>query len=999
MLGAFDTAVFVPRRGLYAFAGDQVWRYSNGGRAPDDGFPRPIAAEFPGAFARNLDAAFLHPDGMLHLFRGDHYIRYDVEGRRPQLGYPRPYAADWPGVFPRRIDAALTWAPDIVYLFSGDLYTSFSPKRAQTRPGFPKLIGSNWPGLATGPLRAAVALPDDRRVLISADLARVYDRDGNLDAGEVELTILPDDAWQTRARRTPSHNAELGSVAESTEEHLAAADETFELIQRENQQTTQQPVFVDTAAAVPTFDPAERTKIVEPLLAPALRQQAIDWTRRAHPASSGVDVDEIRAALATYVDVAAVNAALGIGASAEDVFVESVHQFQVKCYVDPHEHDGLAGESVLDSLGLIARSGSGMRNADRGSVDAQKRLNSRDSNLKAVTGGEFSAGNWFDRMADPSVFGQRTKAGAGLHVVLLRKLRAAELHLLTLPAFTGKTPAALGAALGLTEKHSGARPDDKNTSVHSFGLAIDIAPNRNPWVLSNSSWAALRRAALLVAGTTLTHASAPAYFDSLGSDPTRSTGQIWDELQRRNAELKSYFALERDATALGSALQVSQARGTAGLVNDGESLADAVTRWTARIRSDREAMAAGDLNGYVSPDRGFLTHPRDLVIALRDHGCLAWGAVDFGAGTRASGDMMHFDARIDGAGRVLTENTGAHIPTKGHPCLNASGTAKEFDYEEAPDKAKETIREQAKRWSIDQAAILAALRKLLPSEMSQVSADEHVIDILLDELSSTDLAAAATELARGRVGSMDRTEIHRILASPDRHSLGTLAAAMGRDVLIGHHEAFDRTGTGTIHGNQSGAPKPAGATSSDCTEYVKDVVARAFAGKRQSDAWAAVLARASKSSGAGGLKGTEVIEALQLVQHWEALFWSPDPRNPQDGTSEHPFAYQIVRNKHTYYGIAVDPAKSVVNYRRTNPAAKQDMTGIERLRRLQFGVLAARGGTHMAMVLNGAVYEVHWDRPATDRDTVEATPLESFAWQSGVIAAPPRDLGLAWRLP
>jgi hypothetical protein len=53
----------------------------------------------------------------------------------------------------------------------------------------------------------------------------------------------------------------------------------------------------------------------------------------------------------------------------------------------------------------------------------------------------------------------------------------------------------------------------------------------------------------------------------------------------------------------------------------------------------------------------------------------------------------------------------------------------------------------------------------------------------------------------------------------------------------------------------------------------------------------------------------------------------------------------------------------------------------------------------MAMVVNGSVYEVHWSSPATDRNAVEATPLEAFAWQSGVIAAPRGDLALAWRSP
>ena len=47
------------------------------------------------------------------------------------------------------------------------------------------------------------------------------------------------------------------------------------------------------------------------------------------------------------------------------------------------------------------------------------------------------------------------------------------------------TPAALGTALGLTEKHGGARPTKTgSTSVHTFGLAIDIAYTANPWVRS-----------------------------------------------------------------------------------------------------------------------------------------------------------------------------------------------------------------------------------------------------------------------------------------------------------------------------------------------------------------------------------------------------------------------------------------------------------------------------------------------------------------------------------
>jgi Subtilase family len=989
------------------------------------------------------------------------------------------------------------------------------------------------------------------------------------------------------------------------------------------------PVPVDLAAAVPPFAPAERARVLRPLLSAQASERAVAWSRRMHPATSGVTLDEIRDALATYVDASAVQAALGgSGVTADAVLVECVHQFQVKCYVDPREHDGHAGESTLDSLGLIARIGSGLRHADRGNASAQERLRSRDRDLGTATGDEFSAANWFDRMADPSVFGVRTKLGNGLHVVLLRKLRRAERHLLTLPAFRGRTPAGLGTALGLTEKHGGARPSQtQSTSVHTFGLAIDIAYRGNPWVRRAASWEALRRAASLVSGVGLSQSSAPAYFSSLGSDAARSTGQIWDEIQRRNAELIAYMALGNDDASLRAALLAAQARGTVGAVRAGESLDDAVTRWGTRIRQDRQALSGGDFDNHEPPGRGFLTHSRDLVVALRDHGCLAWGAVDLGPGALGSGDMMHYDARVDGAGRVLTRNTRAFIPSSGHPCLpaaaestdeeegegrvaphvlearkawgelfptleimkrvqildltrapskaiagsglsawtnsavriyvakadgadsaywkavlfheslhvrqflcaggrppgcyatmmryecdaygdahrwaaahksekvraysedlkkmaklicdeiaaaekatqdpamrreryrkfllgekllpphrdlaelytpagdlrnpaaaewtegDAESAAEEYaesaeeyaesaeeyaesaeeyaesDEESAAGRAKDAIRAGAKGWGTDEAAVMSALRGLLPSQMAELSADGSIVDLLRDELSGAELAAAGGQLARGRVGSMARVDVDRVLAAPNAHSLGTLAAAIARDVLLGHQEAFDSTGTGTIHGSRCPGPRPAGTTSSDCTEYVKDVLSRALAAKGQSSVWTGVLREATTRSGAAGLKGTEVMKALQRMQGWEALFWAPDPLDTADGQSEHPYAYRIVRTKGTYYGITVDQAKSVINYRRTNAANPTDLTGIERLRRLQFGVLAARGGTHMALIVNGSVHEVHWSSPATDRNAIEATPLESFVWQSGAIAAPPGDLGLAWRTP
>ena len=311
--------------------------------------------------------------------------------------------------------------------------------------------------------------------------------------------------------------------------------------------------------------------------------------------------------------------------------------------------------------------------------------------------------------------------------------------------------------------------------------------------------------------------------------------------------------------------------------------------------------------------------------------------------------------------------------------------------------AKDQIRTAVRGWGTDEAAILAA-RVGSPPRTSPRSAPTR--------RSSTCCAATSTQVSCGRSvqcslvggGGFTRAELALVTANPGSHRLGTIAAALARDALLAHHESFDRTGTGTIHGTTCGTAAPPGTTTLDCTTYGTNVLDAAYTAKGRATVWADVMREARRASGRD-LKGTEILRALQRLDGWQAVFWSPDPRHPQDRTSEHPFAYRIVRERGTYYGITVDSTKSVIDYRRTSPGAAVQTDGLERLRRLPFGALAARGGTHMAVIVNGDVYEVHRHLPATDRNAIEATPLERFAWQSGVIAAPPGDLALAWKTP
>jgi hypothetical protein len=97
----------------YFFRGDSYLRYDLGAGRVDDGFPLPIAGQWPGlaeaGFATGLDAAMSRGD-KAYFFQGDRYLRYDVAADTTDPGYPLPIAGHWPGFdeagFTRGVDAA-----------------------------------------------------------------------------------------------------------------------------------------------------------------------------------------------------------------------------------------------------------------------------------------------------------------------------------------------------------------------------------------------------------------------------------------------------------------------------------------------------------------------------------------------------------------------------------------------------------------------------------------------------------------------------------------------------------------------------------------------------------------------------------------------------------------------------------------------------------------------------------------------------------------------------
>jgi hypothetical protein len=445
----------------------------------------------------------------------------------------------------------------------------------------------------------------------------------------------------------------------------------------------------DVSAAVPEFNFLTRLSMPAPLLNAAANAKAVQWNGRHHPATSGVDPRNIRTDVARYVNLTAIataiqnfNAAnptkaIQLGTPPVDaVLVEGIHQFQAKCFFETSQIDGMAGESTLDSLGLVKRTG--MNSVDQRNAGAHARLGRVD--VAGLTSNEFKADTWFDHMVNPSFLGWRFLTGGaprGAHLSFVRKLRIAERALLEQSKFSGKTPVELGKALGFdatSEEHKGARPTVTGASMHTYGLAVDIKYTGNPWVQGADFLAALKRSALLMSGVRITQPTSQRFLHDLGADATRTTAAIFDILAQRSRDFRDYLALSANGAGLTAVLQRRRAEGTAGIFAAAtESIADAVQRWRTDIQNDLRSMRA-----QASPFRsgttrdpllGFLNLDRDLVIALRDTACLAWGAVDIGSGADGSGDMMHFDDRVCGIGQALAGVGGNFQPRSGHPCV------------------------------------------------------------------------------------------------------------------------------------------------------------------------------------------------------------------------------------------------------------------------------------------------------------------------------------------
>jgi uncharacterized protein YcbK (DUF882 family) len=420
------------------------------------------------------------------------------------------------------------------------------------------------------------------------------------------------------------------------------------------------PVIPDPYLAIRSFTAQQRSAIETPVLNSKSSKVSLNWNQQYHPKKSGVDPADLRHALQNYIDFSKVEQAIR-GYNKQNpatpimpgkhpidaVLIEAIHQFQKKCYAEKSMWDGKAGPSVLDSLGLWQRKG--MKSRAQTNSWARTRIKSKQEAIKKaldITPSDLKKGirpdEWWESFVNPTFLGWTFKYP--IHVYFARKLRTVENLLLSQSRFDGKTPVDLARIFNVKERHAGGRTNQGSKSIHTLGLGIDIKYIGNPHIgdyrdkpLGSQRFSdVMRRAALQVSNLRLSEKKFPQYLNKLGSDPGKSTGQIYDELAQRDRDLRTYLS--------GSSKQA---------------------------KDDEKALRIGVFKGSVErdPRLGFLNLDRDLVIALRDRACLAWGAVDFGAG--ASGDIMHFDCRLDPIGQAAFAGVGGYF-NKVHPCVRSA---------------------------------------------------------------------------------------------------------------------------------------------------------------------------------------------------------------------------------------------------------------------------------------------------------------------------------------
>jgi hypothetical protein len=223
---------------------------------------------------------------------------------------------------------------------------------------------------------------------------------------------------------------------------------------------------------------------------------------------------------------------------------------------------------------------------------------------------------------------------ATVHKSLAERLKKVETEVKKLP-----TP----ANGWVQEGHSTLRGPGE--SLHSFGVAIDLNPGTNPWLVrptgmyepvgwTNAYLGAIERALLLTKGKKLS--DDPFFKRPDEADKDKRAEKSYDKLKEASDALAEYFALvdsknKPDFDDLKAKIAANDPTGKFDV-------------WKKKIQADKTTVTTiGGNKKWTNPQKGFLNLNKELVKAMTSSagGGLTW----LGDDTIAGRDIMHFDTR------------------------------------------------------------------------------------------------------------------------------------------------------------------------------------------------------------------------------------------------------------------------------------------------------------------------------------------------------------------
>ncbi len=110
----------------------------------DEGYPKPIAEEWPGVTFERIDAILPVDSETIYFFMEKQYIRYNPVKHKADSGYPQQTSARWEGITFDKIDAAFLRKDGIAYFFRRDEYIPYDTVKHRTEWNSQKFLVGNY---------------------------------------------------------------------------------------------------------------------------------------------------------------------------------------------------------------------------------------------------------------------------------------------------------------------------------------------------------------------------------------------------------------------------------------------------------------------------------------------------------------------------------------------------------------------------------------------------------------------------------------------------------------------------------------------------------------------------------------------------------------------------------------------------------------------------------------------------------------------------------------